>query len=154
MEPLPIDASDDEELKGIFNHFVGTLGMVPDSLLTMQRVPAIAKATVAFNRAVFAPDSKVDLGLKRLVGHMASAAAGCQYCKAHTTVSATRHGVDDDKMAAVYEYSTSDLFTEAERAALDYALAAGSVRLRHPPQYHARYGAWSATIAPNAPNVG
>jgi len=127
MEPLPIDASGDEELTGIFNHFVGTLGMVPNSLLTMQRVPPIAKATVAFNRAVFAPDGKVDLGLKRLVGHMASAAAGCQYCKAHTTVSATRHGVDDDKMAAIYEYSTSDLFSEAERAALDFALAAGSV---------------------------
>ncbi len=127
MEPLPIDASDDEELKGIFNHFVGTLGMVPDSLLTMQRVPAIAKATVAFNRAVFGPDSKVDLGFKRLVGHMASAAAGCQYCKAHTTVSATRHGIDDEKMAAIYEYRTSSLFNEKERVALDFAMAAGSV---------------------------
>ena len=127
MEPLPIDASGDDELEGIFGHFMGTLGMVPTSLLTMQRVPAIAKATVAFNKAVFAPDSKVGLGLKRLVGHMASAAAGCQYCKAHTTVSATRHGIDDDKMAAINEYRTSELFTDAERAALDFALAAGSV---------------------------
>lgn len=127
MEPLPIDASGDEELQGVFEHFLNTLGMVPGSLLTMQRVPAIAKATVQFNRAVFAPDSKVDLGFKRLVGHMASAAAGCQYCKAHTTLSAGRHGVDDEKMAAIYEYRTSPLFTEKEGVALDFALAAGSV---------------------------
>jgi alkylhydroperoxidase family enzyme len=42
-------------------------------------------------------------------------------------VSATRHGIDDDKMAAIYEYKTSPLFNDAERVALDYALAAASV---------------------------
>ncbi|NNE96135.1 MAG: carboxymuconolactone decarboxylase family protein [Acidimicrobiales bacterium] len=127
MDPLPIDASGDEELEGVFEHFMNTLGMVPGSLLTMQRVPAIAKATVQFNRAVFAPDGRVDLGLKRLVGHMASAAAGCQYCKAHTTLSAGRHGIDDEKMAAIYEFRTNPLFSEQERAALEFALAAGLV---------------------------
>jgi len=127
MEPLPLDASGDDELEQIFQHFVGTLGMVPTSLLTMQRVPALAKATVAMNRAVFAPDGLVDLGFKRLVGHMASAAAGCQYCKAHTALSATRHGVEDEKMAAIYEYRTSDLFSDKERSALDFAFAAGTV---------------------------
>ena len=58
---------------------------------------------------------------------MASFAAGCMYCRAHTTVSATRHGIDDEKMAAIYDYRTSDLFDERERAALDFALDAGSV---------------------------
>ena len=127
MQPLPIEDCPDPELKATLEHFVNTLGFVPNSLLTMQRVPAIAKATVQFNRAVFAPDGKVDLGLKRLVAHMASFAAGCQYCKAHTAVSATRHGIDDEKMAAIYEYRTNPLFSEAERVALDFALAAGSV---------------------------
>lgn len=127
MTPLPLDASRDAELEGAFDHFMSTLGMVPNSLLTMQRVPAIAKATIQFNRAVFAPDGKVDLGLKRLIGHMSSAAAGCQYCKAHTAVSATRAGIDEQKIAAVWEYETSPLFNERERAALDFAFAAGQV---------------------------
>ncbi len=127
MEPLPLDASGDAELQHTFEHFVSTLGMVPSSLLTMQRVPALAKATVQFNRAVFAPNGRVDLGLKRLIGHMSSAAAGCQYCKAHTALSATRHGVDEEKLAAVYEYETSPLFDDRERAALDFAFAAGQV---------------------------
>ena len=127
MNPLPLDASGDAELEGAFDHFMATLGMVPNSLLTMQRVPAIAKATIQFNRAVFAADGRVDLGLKRLIGHMSSAAAGCQYCKAHTAVSATRAGIDEQKMAAVWEYETNPLFDDRERAALDFAFAAGQV---------------------------
>ena len=111
----------------MLQHFVDTLGFVPNSLLTMQRVPGFAKAVVQMNRAVFSSAGNVDLGLKRLVAHMASFAAGCQYCKAHTTVSATRHGIDDEKMAAIYEFATSPLFSDAERAALEFAMAAGSV---------------------------
>ena len=127
MDPLAIEDCSDPELRELLEHFVRTLGFVPNSLLTMQRVPGLAKAVVQMNKAVFDPKGRVDLGLKRLVGHMASAASGCQYCKAHTAVSATRAGVDEQKMAAVYEYSTSELFTDAERAALDFALAAASV---------------------------
>lgn len=127
MTPLPLDASGDAELEGAFEHFMSTLGMVPNSLLTMQRVPAIAQATIQFNRAVFQSDRRVDLGLKRLIGHMSSAAAGCQYCKAHTAVSATRAGIDEQKMAAVWEYETNPLFDDRERAALDFAFAAGQV---------------------------
>ena len=127
MAPIPVEDCTDPELAAALGHFTKTLGFVPNSLLTMQRVPAIAAAVIALNRAVFAPDGGVDLGLKRLVAHVASTASGCQYCKAHTTVSATRHGVSDEKMAAIYEYSTSPLFSAAERVALDFAMEAASV---------------------------
>jgi uncharacterized peroxidase-related enzyme len=127
MKPLSVEECPDPELKATLEHFVDTLGFVPNSLLTMQRVPAIANAVVEFNRAVFNPSGRVDLGFKRMVAHMASAASGCQYCKAHTTVSATRHGIDDEKMAAIYEYESSPLFTDAERVALDFALDAASI---------------------------
>ncbi len=53
-------------------------------------------------------------------------AAGCLYCRAHTATSALRHGVAAEKMAAVAEYRTSPLFSDAERVALDFALAAAS----------------------------
>ena len=36
-------------------------------------------------------------------------------------------GVDDKKLAAVWEYQSSPLYTEAERAALDFAFAASVV---------------------------
>ena len=127
MQPIPAEACADPDLANALGHFTKTLGFVPNSLLTMQRVPAIAMAVIQLNRAVFAADGEVDLGLKRLVAHVASAASGCQYCKAHTTVSATRHGVSDEKMAAIYEYATSPLFSPAERVALDFAMEAASV---------------------------
>lgn len=127
MKPLGIDDCQDEELKKDFLHFIKTLGFVPNSLLTMQRVPAIAKSVIQMNKAVFAPDSKVDIGFKRLVAHIASQAAGCQYCKAHTSVSATRLGISEEKFKAIYEYPTNPLYSEKERVALDYALAAASV---------------------------
>jgi len=127
MQPVSVEDCTDPELAQAMAHFTTTLGFVPNSILTMQRVPALAKAVIQLNRAVFAPDGRVELGLKRLVAHVASTAAGCQYCKAHTTVSATRHGVSDEKMSAIYEYSTSPLFSSAERVALDFAMEAASV---------------------------
>ncbi len=127
MKPLPLEECSDPELRSTLEHFVKTLGFVPNSLLTMQRVPAIAKAVVQLNKAVFDPTGRVDLGLKRLVAHMASFASGCQYCKAHTAVSATRHGIDDDKMAAIYDYRSSPLFSDSERVALDFARDAASI---------------------------
>ena len=127
MEPLPVEACEDPELRATMDHFVNTLGFVPNSLLTMQRVPAIAKATIQFNKAVFGPDGKIDLGFKRLIANAASAASGCQYCRAHTAVSAGRHGIEDEKIEALFEYRTSPLFTDKERIAIDFAMAAASV---------------------------
>lgn len=125
LEPLP--ASTSPELAESFATFERILGFVPNSLLTMQRKPKIVQGFEALTRGVMAPDGEVDLGFKRLVAHFCSRAAGCQYCMAHSLIAARIHGIDDAKVAAVWEYRTSPLYSEAERAALDYALAAGSV---------------------------
>jgi uncharacterized peroxidase-related enzyme len=77
--------------------------------------------------AVWDPESKVDRGFKRLIAHVASRAAGCQYCMAHTVEGAVHFGVDERKASAVWEYQTSPLFSEAERVALDVAVEAGAV---------------------------
>ncbi len=45
---------------------------------------------------------------------------------AHTAGAALRLGTDEKKLAAVWEYKTSPLYSEAERVALDFALAAAS----------------------------
>ena len=127
MAPIPLEECPDPDLRATLGHFTTTLGFVPNSLLTMQRVPAIAGAVVQLNRAVFDPNGRVDVGFKRLIAHMASFAAGCMYCRAHTAVSATRLGVDDEKMQAIYEHQSSPLFSEREKVALSFALDAASV---------------------------
>lgn len=100
---------------------------MPNSLLTMQRRPKMVEAFGVLTKAVMDPEGEVDLGFKRLIAHFASRAAGCQYCEAHSLIAANIHGVSQEKLDAIWDYQTSPLYTEAERVALDYAMAAGSV---------------------------
>ena len=45
---------------------------------------------------------------------------------AHTAGASLRHGIEEKKLDAVWEYRTSPLYTEAERVALDFTIAAAS----------------------------
>lgn len=125
LEPLPPETTPD--LKDDFAIFEKILGFVPNSLLTMQRKPEIVRGFGVLTKAVMAEDGEVDPGFKRVLAHFASRAAGCQYCEAHSLIAAQIHGISEEKVAAVWDYQTSPLYSEAERVALDYALAAGSV---------------------------
>jgi uncharacterized peroxidase-related enzyme len=125
LAPLPVDHSPD--LKEPFAAYVKNLGFVPNSVLIMQRKPKIVKAFAQMTAAIWDPESKVDRGLKRLIAHVASRAAGCQYCMAHTIGGAAHLGVEEEKLAAIWEYQSSPLYTAAERAALDFAFAASVV---------------------------
>jgi uncharacterized peroxidase-related enzyme len=125
IEPLPPEHS--PELKEQFEAMRRNLGFIPNSILIMQRKPKLAKALSQLTTAVWDPDSMVERGFKRLIAHVASRAAGCQYCMAHTAGGALHFGVEDEKLAAVWDYQTSPLYSAAERAALDFALAAATV---------------------------
>ena len=125
MTPLGKDAH--PELADDFRIFEEILGFVPNSLLTMQRRPKIVRGFGVLTKAVMDPEGEVSLGFKRLIAHFASRAAGCQYCEAHSLVAAQIHGISQEKLDAIWEYRSSELYTDAERAALDYALAAGAV---------------------------
>lgn len=110
-----------------FTPYEATRGYVPNSNLVMARRPKLLAAFRALNTAVFDPDNVVPAGLLALVGNIASQAAGCMYCVAHTANNAGMRGVEAEKVAALWEYETSPLFDDAERSALRYAQAAGSV---------------------------
>jgi len=125
MKPLPSDTT--PELKQEFEQFEKILGFVPNSLLTMQRQPNLVKGFGALTKSLMDPAGGVDLGFMRLVAHFASRAAGCQYCEAHSLSAAQIHGVSPDKLAAIWDFQTSPLYSEAERAALEFATAAGAV---------------------------
>ena len=105
---------------------IETLGFMPNSVLAMLRVPGLAQGLGAINGAVMGHGT-VDKGFKRLIAHMASRAAGCQYCMAHTAAGSQIHGVSADKLDALWTFESSALFTSAEKVALELALAAGQV---------------------------
>ena len=129
VDPLPADH--DPEIAELARFFNQTLGFAPNSVLTMMRRPTIARAFTELNRAVMDNQGRVTSELKRLIGHVASTAAGCRYCEAHTIRAAQRFGAAEGASAArleqVWSYASSALFTPAERAALDFARAAASV---------------------------
>ncbi len=125
IKPLPAAAT--PELAEDFAVFERILGFVPNSLLTMQRRPAIVKGFGVLTRAVMDPEGSVPGGFKRLLAHFASTAAGCRYCQAHSLIAAELSGVAPEKLKALWSYQESPLYSAAERAALDFALAAGSV---------------------------
>jgi uncharacterized peroxidase-related enzyme len=93
----------------------------------MQRRPEIAKAFINLNKAVMVNGGRVTSEQKRLIGYIASQAAGCRYCQAHTALAAKRYGASDARIAEVWNYQRSALFTPAEKAALAFAQAAASV---------------------------
>jgi uncharacterized peroxidase-related enzyme len=125
VRPLAKGSSPDvDELARFFDE---TLGFTPNSVLTMQRRPAIARAFITLNMAVMANEGRITAEQKRLIGLLASSVAGCRYCEAHTTLAAKRYGASQERLNAVWEYSTNPLFTTAERAAFDFAIAAASV---------------------------
>ena len=121
---LPPDTNPD--LKETLQVYQKHLGYVPNSVLIMQRAPKVVKALAQLASAVWDKESTVDLGFKRLVAYMASRTHGCNYSMAHAAEAAHRIGVADEKLAAVRAYRTSALFSDAERAALDFAVAAAS----------------------------
>lgn len=125
VEPLPEDH--DPDLVDLIQFFRGPLGVVPNSVLTMQRRPKIARAFTDLNKAVMENLGRVTGEQKRLIGFIASHAAGCRYCQAHTILGAERFGATAERLAAIWDYRTSPLFSEAEKAAFDFALAAASV---------------------------
>ncbi|HEY5791127.1 MAG TPA: carboxymuconolactone decarboxylase family protein [Gammaproteobacteria bacterium] len=124
VAPLPRDAV--PEFAERFDHYAATRGFVPNSILTMSRRPAIAEAFMELNKAVLYQGTVAE-ELKMLVSLVASQAAGCRYCQAHMANLSSIYQAADAKIAAVWEFPTSPLFSAAERAALDLAYKASLV---------------------------
>ena len=88
----PLNPDHDLETKELAEFFNETLGFCPNSVLTMQRRPAISKAFINLNKAVMANEGRVTSALKRLIAWVSSNATGCRYCQAHAIRAAERYG--------------------------------------------------------------
>ena len=96
------------------------MGFTPNDALAMARRPEMLRGVTAMVMGVYGP-GEVEPELKRLVGYIASTAAGCVYCQQHTAHGAIARGVEAEKLRAAWEYETSELFTAPERAAMRVA---------------------------------
>ncbi|AKS45365.1 uncharacterized peroxidase-related enzyme [Octadecabacter temperatus] len=124
IEPLKIDATD--EAQADIAWLASATGFTANSMLTLSYRPEIAKAVLDLIRAVVrTPDGTVDPALRWMVAHVTSLSNGCSYCSAHTFKNGADNGVPQDKLDAIWDFETSDLFSSAERVALRIAMTGG-----------------------------
>ncbi len=116
----PLSREELSEFEPFFQIVEQVMGFVPNSLFTLGRRPELLRAFAGLSGAVLGP-GQLSPELKQLVAFVASRAAGCRYCQAHTASSAARAGASPEKLDAAFEYATSPLFSDAERAALRLA---------------------------------
>jgi len=122
----PLRREELSEFEPFFRIVEQGMGFVPTSLLTMGRRPELLRAFAGLTATVLAGGS-LPADLKQLVAFVASRAAGCAYCQAHTSHSAHRAGVPPEKLDAAFAFETSELFDARERAALRLARDAALV---------------------------
>ena len=140
------------------------LGFAPNSMKTMARNPELLISFSLLSKAALGGDVRVPVlgvagmflkligkgllnklrgrhrkrassNLRQLVAFAVSLSAGCRYCQAHTSGTLDRQGVSPEKIEAILSYSSSPLYTPAERAALDLAFAAGGAPNRSAPEH-------------------
>ena len=125
VDPL-IDITD-PQVKELVDFFNETLGFCPNSVLTMQRRPNIAKAFVQLNMAVMENHGELTSEFKRLIAFISSNATGCRYCQAHTIRAAERYGSSEQRLSNVWDFTNQDCFSDKEKAALRFAQEASLV---------------------------
>ncbi|MEM8982338.1 MAG: carboxymuconolactone decarboxylase family protein [Pseudomonadota bacterium] len=101
------------------------MGFDANDVRTMARVPGLLAAMASVVDCCYRP-GRVDAELKRLVAHVSSRAAGCQYCEAHTAHGVLESGIDPRRLQDVWSYETSDRFSAAEKVALRFAVEVGA----------------------------
>lgn len=126
LRPLENSEIDDKDITDRFKHYAKTRGFVPNSIRTMARRPNIVKTFMALNQAVLY-EGTVALELKMLVSLASSLASGCRYCQSHMANLSSIYEASDEKISAIWEFESSDLFSPAERAAISLAMKAGNL---------------------------
>jgi AhpD family alkylhydroperoxidase len=84
--------------------------------------PKLMMAMGKYNQAIRKPGT-VDARIRNLVELRGSQMIGCEFCVDLGSQICRNSGFSDAELLALPSYRTSDLFTEAEKAALDYATA-------------------------------
>ena len=123
----PLSNIEDKETQELVTFFNETLGFCPNSVLTMQKKPHLAQAFVNLNKAVMNNAGSISSEFKRIIAYISSNTTGCRYCQAHTIRAAERYGGEKERLEQAWDFENSRLFSEAEKVALRFTIAASSV---------------------------
>jgi uncharacterized peroxidase-related enzyme len=112
------------EFEDMFRDLEEFFGFLPNDYLTMGYRPKLVKAIADLTASLVFDEGETDLELRLLVPYVASRAANCAYCVAHSAALIERSGLSMEKVRLVSQFETNPIFSEAERAALRVATRA------------------------------
>lgn len=93
--------------------------------LEMEHWPELRQGWNSFLQLCFAA-REVTKELKQLVFLASSMASGCRHCQSHGAFHLHQIGMSEEKILSIWNLEEANDFTDAERAALNLAVAAGS----------------------------
>jgi len=100
-----------------------TYGSVLESALLWARAPRLFLGVALLYGMIDRKSSPIDSALRSLVTVRVSQINWCPFCVDLNSATLLKRGVAMEKVQAVADWRTSELFDERERAALDYAEA-------------------------------
>ena len=111
-----------ESIRSIYEGMEKKAGRVINMYKVMAHKPNVLAPFLEFYKQVWAPGA-LDPKLKELAYLRTSLMNGCTYCSRAHTASAKKRGVTDEQVQALKEPggSNRDIFTEEERAAIQFA---------------------------------
>ena len=112
--------ADAPELRQLLAQAEAAMGYLPNDVFSLSPWPELLKSLGGLIRTVL-ESGEVDPDLKRLIGIISSRTQGCTYCATHSSYAANQLGIAAEKINSVFEFETSPLFSDAERAALRVA---------------------------------
>lgn len=113
----PMGVGDETGIARIISDIGRDHGYVPNSFLTMGRIPAILMANGRLTDALWY-HGKLELKHRSLVSFAFSMFSGAMYSAAHTGCLAEECGLAKEKLLRIAEFETADIFTPVERALL------------------------------------
>ena len=126
LRPLEYNEIEDKQVRETIEAYENIRDFVPNSIRTMARRPAIARAFMDLNKAILY-DGTVPEATKMLVSLSVSLATDCKYCQSHMTNLSSIYKVEDEKIAALLNFQESALFSEAEKAAINIGFKSAAV---------------------------
>ena len=110
-------------LRPFFRNQRRKYGAVLDSALMWARAPKLFLGVALLYGMIDRKSSPIDPVLRSLVTVRVSQLNGCRFCVDLNSATLLRRGVDMTKVEALENWQQSNLFSETERIALEYAEA-------------------------------
>lgn len=150
---ISINIQDEKKFSFLFTAVKENMGFIPNSMKVMAKEPAFLGAftvlsgillgnpenakpslflrllgkNLLWSSRLMKRNDRVPLHIRNMVAYASSNASGCRYCQAHTITEAHHNGVSKEKLKEIWNFEKNDLYSEKERAAIRFGIAAGSV---------------------------